>query len=718
MTVFSFAGLILFITSFLLTFIIFAYSKNTLQRVWGSFNIAVGLWGLGSFFIGGITDKTLALTVWRISEVSVAFIAVLFFHVSYIICNVRAKWLLYFAYFQGVAFSILSLTSPLFFSGTKLVFGSFCYALPGPLFYLFFAIWGFLVGCGHYYLIVTFLHAKGAFRNQIFYLFLGMMTGFSGGITNFLPHFKINFYPFGNFTIPIYSIIATYAILRHRLMDIRIFISRAIAFLVSYTLLLGVPFFFAYRMYPVLQPMMGEFWWFVPVGLLTFFASIAPVAYDQIRRGMEIKLLGDQKRYQKMLLQAASGMAREHNLGRLSKLIAYIVKRIVGIEFAAVFLYDKERNIYSLRAMRDSGMERCVFQFAHDADLIKCLKSKKSPQFYEELSSRVKNELKFSKRVSLIVPSLVDENLLGFVVLGEKNNREPYFEDDVNVFKILTNQAAMAIENCLFFEEFKNVQEKIFTAEKLASIGGMADGVAHQIKNRLNHFSIAAGELKCEINDFIEKHKEFISQNQDLAKTFDYAKQIADSLIMNVKRTDGIIKGILGYARVEEKETFFSYFSLKEIIDVSLELLKIKHELQDFPLEFDLGESDMLYGVKAQMMESIYNILDNGYEAILDRKNKLSSEEKLKFKPLIKLKLTQGDNSSFVEISDNGIGIKDEARQKIFAPFFTTKSSYKSGTGIGMYVVRRIVEENHKGKIHFESAYMQGTKFVVELPKK
>ena len=126
---------------------------------------------------------------------------------------------------------------------------------------------------------------------------------------------------------------------------------------------------------------------------------------------------------------------------------------------------------------------------------------------------------------------MIEENLLGFVVLGEKNNHEPYSEDDINVFKILTNQAAMSIENCLFFEEFKNAQEKIFTAEKLASIGGMADGVAHQIKNRLNHFSIASGELKCEIEDFRAKHKDFVEQNPDLEKTFKYSIEIADSLI-------------------------------------------------------------------------------------------------------------------------------------------------------------------------------------------
>ncbi len=84
----------------------------------------------------------------------------------------------------------------------------------------------------------------------------------------------------------------------------------------------------------------------------------------------------------------------------------------------------------------------------------------------------------------------------------------------------------------------------------------------------------------------------------------------------------------------------------------------------------------------------------------------------------MKMKLSQTEKAYHIEISDNGMGMKPEDKNKIFAPFFTTKSSYKSGTGIGMYVVKRMVEENHKGKISFSSEYGEGTKFSIELPKK
>ena len=88
------------------------------------------------------------------------------------------------------------------------------------------------------------------------------------------------------------------------------------------------------------------------------------------------------------------------------------------------------------------------------------------------------------------------------MIIGEKNNKDVFTKEDLDIFKMLARQTSLAIENCIFFDEYKQAQEKIFTAEKLASIGGLAEGVAHQIRNRLNEFSLISGELKYELQDF------------------------------------------------------------------------------------------------------------------------------------------------------------------------------------------------------------------------
>lgn len=723
----SFALLSAFLTLLLGSFVFLQGKSSRVNRNFFIFTLTIFIWLLFYSFAYFVKAPVLKFLFFRIGYIGVICIPITWYHFELSFLrkdNKKLFFLLYGGYTIAAIFIFLDIFTKSFIIDLSKYNWGYYPKVFIPIHLSFLSYFNFYFTIALLLLFFSFWKKNNIppiERARIKYIFIAGIVGTFAAI-DFLPNYEINYklniIPFGFTFMIIFCGITTYAIIRYRLMDIRVFISRALAFLISYSILLIVPFFFAFRMYPVLGPLFGIHWWLVPVGLLMFFAALAPMAYEQIRRGMENTLLAAQKRYQKLLLQAAAGMVREHNLSHLSKLIVYIVKKIVKVDFASIFLNDKTQRVYTLRAIRDHAGSYPKITFLYEHPFIDYLRNNQEPVLYEELPLAIRNSLGVTLPISLIIPSAFENNLLGFVILGEKLNREPYSEDDINTFKTLSHQAAMAIENCLFFEEFKNVQRKIFTAEKLASIGGMADGVAHQIKNRLNHFSIGSGEMQCEIKDFIKKHPAAVEQNPELMKSFEYILGIIDSMIDNVKRTDNVVKGILGYARVEEKAEFFSEFPLNEILQTSLDLLKIKHEVAEVPLKCDFGSDDTLYGVKAQLMECMFNILDNTYEATMEKRNKLPDEEKLQFNPLIEFKLTQAPGISRIQITDNGVGIKDEDKLKIFAPFFTTKSSYKSGSGIGMYVVRRIVEENHKGKITFESAYMQGTKFVIELPRK
>jgi two-component system sensor histidine kinase VicK len=113
------------------------------------------------------------------------------------------------------------------------------------------------------------------------------------------------------------------------------------------------------------------------------------------------------------------------------------------------------------------------------------------------------------------------------------------------------------------------------------------------------------------------------------------------------------------------------------------------------------------------------NLLDNAYDAVEEKRSRLPSEDQRKnFMAHISVTLIQTPQKSLIQVSDNGLGIRAADKANIFKMFYSTKKSAgKIGTGIGMYVVRRIVEEFHKGRIWFDSEYQVGTKFYIELPK-
>lgn len=691
--------------------------RNLVNKIFSRITISVGLWSLGGSVFSLVPESqyNLALFWWQFSYIGAIFVPIFYTHFIFEFFNLKRRKLIVFIYSIGIIFLLLNWLpqTRLLLCDLRFVFNQFYWndwmknkSLLWIVFYV--GLYWVLLSYAFFILIIQYRKAKGFRRNQLRYVIFSSVVGWVGAESIFLLPFHINFYPYPNFLIAIYPLILAYAIIKYRLMDIRVAITRAGIFLVLYTVVLGIPFYVGYHTES----------WVTSTSFAVVLATIGPLVYRSIQKKAEDLLLAKQRHYQQILLQAAGGMVREHNLDRLLKLIVYIVKKAVKIKFAAIFSHNKEKKTYVLKAVRDHKAVVPNLIISDDSPLISHMKQKALPFAYEEMPQDLRKDLeeRMGTTFALIVPSVIKDEVLGFLVLGEKLDKSHYSQDDINVFQILSHQASLAIENCLFFEEFKKVQHELFQAEKLASIGGMADGVAHQIKNRLNHFSLASGELKLAIKDFITKNPQ-LADDEKIRKLLSYLSELADSIISNVKRTDGIVRGILNFARTTEKESFLSYFSLQKIIDSALGYLLIKHEVGQIPLEINLNSVDTIWGIESQFNEVIFNLLDNAYEATQQLREVLPSKDRQAYQPKITVEAKEDFDSYIIIISDNGIGIKEEDKPKICSPFFTTKSSYKSGSGIGMYVARRIIEENHNGKLWFESEYFKGTKFYIKLPK-
>ncbi|MCX5714480.1 MAG: HAMP domain-containing sensor histidine kinase, partial [Candidatus Omnitrophica bacterium] len=181
----------------------------------------------------------------------------------------------------------------------------------------------------------------------------------------------------------------------------------------------------------------------------------------------------------------------------------------------------------------------------------------------------------------------------------------------------------------------------------------------------------------------------------------------------NVIQGGEVVKGILKYTRKGDEG--FEALALDEIINGALDMVQYKIKLNEIDVVRSYAkDGTKIKGNLVQLQEAFFNFVDNAYDATVERRE-LLKEEKYRGKIIISTQ-DQADGKLRITIQDNGIGMKESWQSKVFAPFFTTKTSSRRGTGLGLYVIKRIIEENNHGAISFASEYGKGTTFFVELP--
>ncbi|HEC68685.1 MAG TPA: GAF domain-containing protein [Candidatus Omnitrophica bacterium] len=689
--------------------------KNWINISFGAMSLAIAFWSVGSSVVNVIPNKIYALWLLRWSYFFASILPFLFLLFFYFVVPDKKKNVLKVAFIISCVFSFFSFT-PFFLKNIICrfpLYPTIYISSPGIL-YIPFVIYFSLAGLiGIKWLLEMIRKTKGYRQLQARYFLIATLVSLTAALEYFSSVFGLKKSPpMDDFILVIYFSIMSYAIIKHHLMDIKVAVTRAGIFAFVYSLVLGIPFIIGYLTKS----------WILPTAIMFFLATLGPLIYTHLRKKAEDLILAEQKKYQRILLQAAQGMVKVKDLKHLINLMVHIVTKAVRVDKAAVFRLDKEKNLYQLEAYRDREQFKKEEPLSPDHSLIKHLLATKEPLLLEEIPFVVKGRLSQEEISSffkehnfcLVVPSFTETTLLGFLALGSKPNNQVFTPDDINVFKILAQQASLAIENCQFIEEFQKTQEKIFRADKLATVGAMAEGVSHQMNNRLQVFAAIAGDLKDLVASTLKNNPNLEGK---LKEDLQYCLKSLEKMEKNVTHSAQIIRGILNYARTE-KDSSFRFLDIKEVIDIAVDLLGVKHNLKGFKLQIKASLNlPKVYGSNAQLSEAIFNLIDNAYEAIEDKETYYEVKDiPDQIEKQIIIEIEPLKNSLLIKIKDTGIGIKEENKPKIFVPFYTTKSSAKSGTGLGMYVVKRIIEENHKGKIWFESKYLQGTTFYVELP--
>lgn len=268
-------------------------------------------------------------------------------------------------------------------------------------------------------------------------------------------------------------------------------------------------------------------------------------------------------------------------------------------------------------------------------------------------------------------------------------------------------------------KQIEELQERLLTQEKLASLGMLSAGIAHEIQNPLNfviNFSKMSGTLMNDLKQALEnelvslpvdKKKDVHAILHDLSENLHKIEEHGDRAI-------SIIRGILLYSRGKENEYVPADAAklTKEYVWLAYHAMRANYK--NFNISIHESYEEHLPQVRLipqDFSRVVLNIMNNAYYAVW----KKSQDNPAGYQPAVCIELKHKGDRLELTIEDNGEGMEEEVQQKLFETFFTTKP-IGQGTGLGMSIVKDIIEIKHHGKIHFISEPGRFTRFTIIIP--
>ena len=268
----------------------------------------------------------------------------------------------------------------------------------------------------------------------------------------------------------------------------------------------------------------------------------------------------------------------------------------------------------------------------------------------------------------------------------------------------------------------ETLQKQIEQSDKLASLGTLSAGIAHEIQNPLNfviNFSQMANDMVDDLEDILDEKNIDLNgeENEELAETVKTLRSYLAKIAEHGHRATDIIQGILLYSR--GKSDVFVPTDIQALIKkyVWLSFHAMRANLTNFNVtiheEYDSSISTIQV-IPQDFSRAIINLMNNACYAVWKKDKTDKAEE---YVPTISIKVIRESNEVSITIEDNGIGMSPEVKERLFESFFTTKP-VGEGTGLGLSITREIIEKKHHGRIDFDSEEGKFTRFIIYIPVK
>ena len=335
-------------------------------------------------------------------------------------------------------------------------------------------------------------------------------------------------------------------------------------------------------------------------------------------------------------------------------------------------------------------------------------------------------------RTALGVPMLREGVPIGVLSLTRKDMR-PFTDKQIELITTFADQAAIAIENVRLFksveartrelaaslEDLRTAQDRLVQTQKLASLGQLTAGIAHEIKNPLNfvnNFSGVSAEMIDELRDALEDVNLAEKKRGEITELMDTLRGNLDKVVQHGKRADAIVKNMLLHSREGSGE--HRSVDINALVEEGLNLAYhgARAEKQGFNIKLErsfdpnAGEADVF---PQDITRVLLNLISNGFYAATKRGAETNGGN---YEPTLATATKNRGDRVEITIRDNGTGIPPDVKEKMFNPFFTTKPAGE-GTGLGLSISHDIVVKQHGGSIEVETQPGEFTEIRIVLPR-
>ena len=673
-------------------FLIFKNYKSVLNRTAALFSLTIAIYCFA--FVTTITaaNKNIALFWNQFLYIGVTFMPVFFLHFVFEVLGLMNKRKILL-----LTYGIALLFSPFVFTNLlvqdvipKLSFKY--YMVPGRLYFLLVIYWFSFIAYGHYMLVKGYIYSSGLKRNQIKYLLVASVIGYLGGATSFLPVFNIKVFPFGNYLIVFYAFIITYAIVKHRLMDISFVVKKGATYAYASFLLL-IPLFLL-----VLYVQKSTFGhislpFSVSILCIIFIASyFFPQVKVKAERTIEQYIFKNKFDYKKTISDLSEAMVSILNINELCRKIITTTTEAMQVKTATIFILHAEDACYKLYESMGFNEDKVVSSYPKDDPFFTWLERHDEIFIREELEryssdADARKAAEWLKEMDgeLCIPLVAKKKLIGIINLGMKGKGEMYTHEDIELLNTMSNQATVALENARLYEDLSRAKVQMQRADRLASLGTLTAGLAHEIRNPLVAIKTFT-QLLPERFDDSEFREHFLSVTAG-----------------EVDRIASLVTELLDFARPSQPK--LNREDLNQIVEKMMLLVDTESHKKN--VQIIRNFNDFLPPVvldREQIKQVLLNVLLNAVDA--------TPEDGTIFVETAPIKKNGSLDYVQIVVKDTGRGIPEDDLDKVFTPFFTTKHE---GSGLGLAISHQIIQE-HQGTIEVESTINQGTTFRINIP--